>query len=269
MIVTTRDRDVLLIRQTAHGQLSGDLARGWGNDRFCCPQPLPSVVLAAAEHDNGWAEWERQPRVDPATHLPYQFWSLPPGEHLGFYWRGVERVLSADRYAGLLVSLHCAGLYNQRFGTDPSIPIKTYPPAERRIVAEFLERLDRQQARVWNELKHDPAESPAAADEVVWANYKLLQIFDRFSLYLCMPPLDHRTLGPAPVDYDGTVVTLEFRPDNDETVAVSPYPFRDDPFRVSVEARLVPKRHYANDEDFRQAFERARPFRREMLLRKG
>src|SRR6266851_1534948 len=92
---------------------AGYFARELGNEEFARPEPLESFRLAACEHDNGWSECERAPRIDPVTFLPYSFMSLPTEEHIELYQRGIERVVKADRYAGLLVSLHCSGLYDR------------------------------------------------------------------------------------------------------------------------------------------------------------
>jgi hypothetical protein len=87
----------------------------------------------------------------------------------------------------------------------------------------------------------------------VWVNYKLLQIFDRFSLYLCMQPRQERTLGPAPVRYDRSEVELHFRPDDDNAVRVDPYPFGETSLAVSVPARYISANPYESDEKLREA----------------
>jgi len=56
-----------------------------------------SFQLAAAEHDNGWNEWEFQPRIDPLPFCRYSFMSLPTQEHIDLYQRGIERVVKVDR----------------------------------------------------------------------------------------------------------------------------------------------------------------------------
>jgi hypothetical protein len=42
---------LLLIGQTDHSRLVGQLAAHWGNDRFAPPRPYDSVARAAAFHD--------------------------------------------------------------------------------------------------------------------------------------------------------------------------------------------------------------------------
>ena len=103
MIVQQTNDPMLVIRQTDHAILAGFFAREWGNELFPRPEPFASFCLAAAEHDNGWQEWELAPGVDPKTFVPYSFMSVPTGEHVLLYQRGIDRVVKSDLYAGLLV----------------------------------------------------------------------------------------------------------------------------------------------------------------------
>ena len=109
MILQEQGDQFILIRQTDHAMLSGFFARALGNKVFSRPEPFESFCLAAAEHDNGWNEWELLPQIDPKTFTPYNFMSIPTEEHIALYQRGIERVVRADHYAGLLVSMHCVG----------------------------------------------------------------------------------------------------------------------------------------------------------------
>ena len=76
-----RDPQLVVIRQTDHAFLAGFFAREWGNEQFSKPEPNASFCLAAAEHDNGWSEWELQPELDPKTRLPERF-QLDPGQSM-------------------------------------------------------------------------------------------------------------------------------------------------------------------------------------------
>src|SRR5215813_44415 len=85
MIVLDQDNQLVVIRQTDHGMLAGFLARHWGNAMFRRPEPFGSFCMAAAEHDNGWTEWEMRPEVDPVAFAPYTFVSIPTAEHMELY----------------------------------------------------------------------------------------------------------------------------------------------------------------------------------------
>jgi hypothetical protein len=256
MIVSSWDGTLQLIRQPDHAALSGLFAQHWGRPPFDRLEPFDAIVTAAAQHDNGWTEWEAQPKVNPATHAPYQFWELPVEEHLGFYFRGVERVIAQDRYAGLLVSMHCSGLYNGRFGTDPSLMVRQFTPAMQRTIDEFLKRLETQRRGLGAELRNTGTPARWLEEAPIWKNYKLLQIFDRLSLYLCMPPFAPRSLGPVPTG-GGEDVDLALQPGERNTVRLTPFPFDTNPLVVAVAARCVPSMHYDSDDQFREVLIRA------------
>lgn len=254
MIVQPRGGRLLLIRQTDHAALAGAFADHWGNAEFAAPSPRGPLVAAAVHHDDGWLLWEAAPRVDPATRRPYQFTSLPIAEHVGFYRHGIERVLAIDAYAGLLTVMHLAGLYQMRFGTDRQIPIKQLSSDEERVQRQFLEELRQQQDTLRAELPRRSVPAAWLEERPLWCNYKLLQVYDRLSLYFCMAPPREAALDPVPVDYDGGEARLQLRPAGETAVSVSPYPFDRSPLAVSVRASVVEDRNYSGDDDFRAAF---------------
>jgi hypothetical protein len=254
MIVQRRDGDLLLIRQTDHAALSGVLAEHWGALLFARPQPRASVLLTAARHDDGWREWEAAPKVNPATRRPYNFTELPVGEHFPFYLRGIDGVVRDDRYAGLLVSMHLSGLYRKRYGLDPGLGLDRFPPEVRPVVEDFLRRLDEQQKQWREQLRHDSLVPAEAAEEVaVWTNYRLLQVYDLFSLYFCMAPPREYTLRHVPVNAATPDTELRLRPAGGNALTVDPYPFDAAPLRVKVTARVITDRDYATDDDLRAA----------------
>src|SRR5206468_1875522 len=91
--------------------------------------------------------------------------------------------------------------------------------------------------------------------------YELLQVFDRLSLYLCMPPLRPAELGPAPVGSSGERVTLRLTPAGGDVVRIDPWPFGAATVAATVAAsvpgRWVPERAYVGDDEFRQELARA------------
>ena len=145
MIIQDEGDHLVLIRQTDHAVLSGFFARELGNELFVRPEPAESFRMAATEHDNGWTEWELLPRIDRVTFLPYTFMSIPTAEHMSLYQRGIERVVKADRYAGLLVSMHCAGLYDRTRATILGYSAKYVKSQESSLVNDFTQGLRLQQ----------------------------------------------------------------------------------------------------------------------------
>jgi hypothetical protein len=269
MIVQPRASELLLIRQTDHAALSGELAARWGNADFAPLAPRDSMVTAAAHHDDGWRTWEAAPRVDPRTQRPYQFTDLPLAEHAAFYLTGVDEVAARDGYAGLLVCLHLSGLYQRRFGLDPGMPVKRPSPEEDRTRGAVLDQLAARQQALRQRLAEAQVPVRLLEEGHIWANYKLLQIFDRLSLYFCTRPPRSMTLGPAPVDYRGQDVELVLEPLGGQAVRVMPWPFDVSSLPVRVRASVVPDRAYPDDEDFRATFAAAPVTELEFELRAG
>lgn len=260
MIIQEQGDQLILIRQTDHAMLSGFLAHNLGNKNFSRPEPFESFCLAAAEHDNGWHEWELIPQLDLKTFTPYNFMSIPTEEHISLYQRGIERVVRADRYAGLLVSMHCAGLYDRTRATMPGFSAKYVKSSEAPLVSDFLQRLRLQQLRLKVDLRADPIFKDYADETKLQANLQRLEALDRLSLYFCLAPLDGSTIDAVPVNCNGGEADWDLHPAGSNLVTLKPYPFSKDPLHISILARRVPKRAYADETEFRKILGQAQYF---------
>jgi hypothetical protein len=252
MILLERVDHVLAIRQTDHAMLAGFLAREWGNAAFARPELFESFCLAAREHDNGWAEWEMTPQLDPKTRLPYTFMSIPTEEHLALYQRGIERVVEVDPYAGLLVSMHCARLYDRVQATQPGFSAKYTKSGETRMVDEFLDYLKLRQMRIKSDLRTNRAMSGLVEEAALDRRARLLGVLDRLSLYFCLNSQEDTTMEAVPVDDRGREIDCEVRRQGVDVVSLDPYPFRRDALAVSILARRIPRRVYRDAEDFQK-----------------
>jgi hypothetical protein len=269
MIIQDQGDHFVLIRQTDHAVLAGFFAREWGNEVFSKPEPRESFCLAATEHDNGWNEWEFTPQVDPVTFSPYSFMSIPTEEHIALYLRGIERVVKSDRYAGLLVSLHCVDLYDRTRATMPGFSAKYVKAQETTIVNDLLQRLRLQQLRLKVDLRADSATNEYADEKWLHVNSQRLEALDRLSLYFCLGPLEGATIDAVPVDYRGREVDWDLQPEGNNAVTLEPYPFRRDPLEISILGRRIPKRRYADDGELQKALAQAPYFAMKFTLRAG
>jgi hypothetical protein len=269
MIIQEQGDHLVLIRQTDHAVLAGHFARELGNDAFAGPQPAESFRLAATEHDNGWNEWELLPEIDPVTFLPYSFMSIPTRDHIELYQRGIERLVKVDHYAGLLVSLHCLGLYDRTRATMPGFSAKYIKSQETQMVSDFLQTLRLQQLRLKVDLRADPKMKDFTEEKWLQANSLRLEALDRLSLYFCMGPLEGATIDAVPADYKGAEVDWELQPDGTNAATLEPYPFRRDPLEISILARRIPKRRYADDSDLQKTLAQAPYFALKFTLRAG
>lgn len=269
MIIQEQGDHLVLIRQTDHAVLAGHFARELGNETFALPAPLESFALAAAEHDNGWNEWELLPELDPVTFLPYSFMSIPTRDHIELYLRGIERVVKADHYAGLLVSMHCLGLYDRTRATMPGFSAKYIKSHESQTVNDFLQTLRLQQLRLKVDLRADPEMKDFTDEKWLQINLLRLEALDRLSLYFCMGPLESATIDAVPADYHGKEVDWNLQLERSNAVTLEPYPFRRDPLEISILARRIPRRRYADDSDFQRTLGQAPYFALKFTVRAG
>lgn len=251
---------MIVIRQTDHAFLSGFFAREWGNDIFSRPEPNSSFCLAAAEHDNGWQEWELNPGVDQKTFLPHSFMTVPTEEHISLYQRGIDRVLKVDHYAGLLVISHCISLYDRSRATIPGYSAKYVKAPEQHLANDFVQRLRLQQLRLKVDLRNDPATKPFIDDTLLRLNSQRLEALDRLSLYFCLASGEDVSIEAVPVNDAGDEVDWEVRPASTmNQFTIHPYPFRRDPLELAILARRIPKRRYVDEAEL-QSVLAAAPF---------
>jgi hypothetical protein len=195
--------------------------------------------------------------------------SVPTEDHIALYLRGIDRVVKSDRYAGLLVSLHCAGLYDRTRATMPGFSAKYIKAQEATMVNDLLQRLRLQQLRLKVDLRADPAMKEYAEEKWLQVNSHRLEALDRLSLYFCLGPLEGATIDAVPVDYRGSEVDWDIQPEGNNAVTLEPYPFRRDPLEISILGRRIAKRRYADDGDFQRALAQAPFFAMKYTLRAG
>ena len=163
-----------LISQNDHALVSGMLAAHWGNARFDRPRPYDSVVRAAAFHDRGWIDYEAKPTIDAAGRPPnYREVPLDERQMRAFMWTG-DWLGGIDPYSGLLAAKHRTGLWQNRYEAI-KVPSLVNRGAMKPEIADFIARSEARQ--------HDVEAGLDAAE--VKTNYRLLQIWDMISLYLC------------------------------------------------------------------------------------
>ena len=168
---------------------------------------------------------------------PVGFLEVHVPAHLAFYRAGIAAISDEDAYAGLLVSMHGAGIYRQRYGADPSLALSRAPEVQELVdgfVAEQEAGYPERMAAV------------GVDDEQRLADYHRLQWFDRFSLAFCLRGWDE---AGEPFE----VGSFRFEPIDPWRARVSPWPFAEAEVECSLVRRLVPKREW-RQEEFRDAF---------------
>jgi hypothetical protein len=207
MIVRDLDDAWQVVLQTDHADLAAAFARAWST-----PLP-PALVVATERHDDGWAVWEQAPRLD-ADGKPINFLEVDIQSHLAFYRAGIAAITEQDDEAGLLVSMHGAGIYRQRYGLDPGLGLARAAEAQDEVDAFVAE----QEAKFGGELGDRRRD------------YELLQLFDRLSLYFCMREGDEAELQG-----------YRLEPIAPWHVRLTPFPFEEGPALFSLTRRRIPK----------------------------
>jgi hypothetical protein len=216
------------------------MARSWGNKDFEPVEPRDRVAWAAAEHDNGWAEWEEAPRLNPKTQRPYTYADIPIDQHREIYRRGIGRAIAHDRYAGLLVSLHGSLLYS-RFRSSQA------------GAQEFLEEQRGIQRRLVDEMRTDPAVRSFCEEPHLSTNRDLVFGWDTLSLFLCHGAawVDQLEL---PGDYHGRRVRVAVAPRREGWI-LDPYPFRTAPLVLSAAALCMERTQFASESELGEALD--------------
>ena len=247
---------LLVVRQPDHGVQTGLFARHWGNEETPPFTPREPVIAAGTRHDDGWQAWEEEhPTLDPSTGRPWQFYTLTPHEHVPLYRRGIAMAAEHDPTTGLLVSMHGAGLYNDRYGTF-RLAERQFSPSEQVLVDEFLAEQALFQQSLAERALGRQLHTHVTTDPQVWYTYLLLQVWDRLSLQYAFRLAADGDLAPLPHP-DGTSAALHCRQTGDLSLRLAPYPFAQSPCTFPLQVRLLPDRPYRNAEAFLAAMARA------------
>jgi hypothetical protein len=230
-----------IVLQTEHGELAGKFARAWSPR----PEPFDSLLTVTRRHDDGWFVWERGPTLDPDGR-PANFLDVPVRLHLAFYRAAIAAVTAEDPYAGLILSMHGAGIYKQRYGLQSDLRMRFVDDAAEDARAFIADQEESFRLRL-DQLGIDEAEA--------WRGYHLLQVWDRLSLYACLRDLEGGETETIPaVPLNGSQGELQLSPLGPGRVQVDPWPFASPTLELHFERRVVPKRSWKDDADFRAAF---------------
>lgn len=255
-----KDGSSILSSQEDHAELAAQFAAHWGNRDFAKLRPYQSMVFATTYHDSGFRDWEGHPPINMEKGRPCGHRETPSStQRLEADLRNVEWVRARDAYAGLIVSMHRTGLWQNRYQTITS-PKETYGNAFRRPEIQVArEELEAAQKKEKESLRIGSPEF----DDQLWFNYRLLQVYDILSLYFCLDGHEDDRLkayevAPVPVTYGSKEETaLRIVPTNGHSVRISPYPFDICPLKVSVRARIMPAAKYPLEDECREAYNKA------------
>lgn len=233
----------VLVSQVEHARISGELADAWGAAAFESLAAYDGLAAAVHHHDDGWAEWERRPDVDPQVGRPIDFTEMPLADALRI-WRGsIAAVEAFGPLAAYVVSGHFTALLRraargwETAGQDA--PPEGGTPTKIELAQGFFDEQDRRQVDwLTGWIDAEPATRDVAA---AGRALSYLQLFDALSLWLCCR---ERT---DPITFDPPVgPSLTLTPTVPDRITVAPWPFRVKTLQLTAPGRVVPAHSYAN-----------------------
>jgi hypothetical protein len=234
----------LAIMMYEHTALSGQFARAFGNYRFEATQPDELMCYVVSHHDEGWAEFDRDPVTDKNTGLPYNLVETPAEYITVTSRRSPEFNERRHPYCGLLSSMHSWGLYNGRYGLSRLVLIDRIPPQDRPLAEGMLDREIDRQKQLKAEIAKDPQAAGWIEEKHLFQNYKQLQFFDTLALYFnrvhpserAEQQFEHVPLSAA------EDVSITVRPREPGVYEMSPFPFAASSAEFAFAGRFVEQR---------------------------
>jgi hypothetical protein len=215
VIVRTLPYQIQLVTQHDHAHLAGRIMEE------CLPLAVhprrASILLAAAEHDNGWIEEDAAPTVNPDGTV-VDFITAPLSVRHGVWPRAIAR-LARDPWAAALVAQHAVTV-SERFRADTEW-------------ASFFAAMEAARDASLQ------ASGLPLAD--LTADYPFVRLADLISLTFCVGWEDEQRFG------DWTVRRVESR------IVVVPDPFAGKTVPFQVAASEIANRPYASAGELRSA----------------
>lgn len=199
MIVRKLEDSFLLIRQHDHGQISGEFARHWDAEKI----PAGPTLFAITNHDVGWQELDGEVRFNPETGEPYSFIDYPLEAKLRAYKHGLDQLEVQEPYASYLCSMHYSSFV--RNSSEP-------------VAVDFKEREAGRRVRIEDRIPQEWLENAEY-------NFRLLQLCDDFSLFVCLNEPGQNTYPWYRDGFDFMGQKLQPIWKDEQTLSVTPNPF--------------------------------------------
>lgn len=221
MIVVRHQRGHLAVPQQSHAEMCAELARAWGNERFERSEAAGEVEAAAAGHELGMLEWDREPSLDPASGLPASVKRMDLAVHLPLRRKSADRLAEDSAYAALLCSLHHTSFYR-----PPSRPARLR--RRHRLVHAYLADEAERQRRLRAELR------PVA--EELEGDWRLVRALDGIS-HALLHERAPTTVAGVPRRRDA-LTEIQVLPADAELI-LDPWPFTPEAIEVGAAGRPV------------------------------
>ena len=223
MIVRDEAGTFLLITQPDHARLAERIGAAMRSEPALDTADREAILLAIREHDNGWAEVDAEPEVEPATSRPRDFMTGSARIKYDLWLRGITRAAQMDPHAGALVAEHALTVY-----------------AYRRADADWQVFFD-SVTPIRDDLLKQIGMLTGEARETFQRQYRCVQLADAFSLQFCGGWTDNSS-------------TLEYQAVmRGDALLISPDPFDGATIPLQVLGRRIAAQRYKSDGDVRAA----------------
>ncbi|MGE0609222.1 MAG: DUF3891 family protein [Pirellulales bacterium] len=217
-----------LITQIEHARLAGDLAVGWRR----LPSDSPQLLQAIYHHDDGWANWELRPDIEPESGLPRDFMEMPLADSLPIWRESIDIAANIGPLAGYIVSRHFSvllerGMRQWDLGEQQKLLTAT----------AYLRQQSALQTRLllqWQPDAELPTSRAKAENTLAW-----LQFFDGLSLWLCCQPRTEPYSFQPPQGPD-----VHVAPTSAGEIEVAPWPFSQPQLCLTAAASAVSEKTY-------------------------
>ncbi|ADU30436.1 DUF3891 family protein [Evansella cellulosilytica] len=231
MIITETESHYTFIQQHDHAVISGKLSKEWNDTYLLGREKRMSVELAIQQHDACWKTLDLEPLFSEEIQEPLSFINYPLEVKIAAYRKGIDEMYGEDKYAALLISKHYSSFFTGNLSNSGR---------------EFKNHELRRQKLLCNELQiHEP--------KVLDEHFRLLQLCDNLSLYLCMNEWGvekekeiswfkegfPQRIPPAKKE------KMRARWINKTTVVISPFPFKKECITVVIPYKKIPKSNYS------------------------
>lgn len=275
MTLPDGEKQWALISQVEHARLAADLARRWRDPLLPDSAGLAErdaarrELLAAVEHhDDGWAEWEESPDIDPKHGRPRSFMEMPEADSLAIWSKSIAVAEQIGPLAAWMVAGHFAAL----------LKVGTAARSEAASLAREWHDLMRSRRAAW--LQDWTHAAAGRTGDVAEYALRALQFFDAASLWICCtcPPEGQPAGGddedgeaslafPDGTHFRFTTNGVRSAEDPDQQPAsIQPWPLDGEEVKLSVQCHVVPIDWYQATDELLHV---SRPHRLTWRLRAG
>ncbi|WP_088102902.1 DUF3891 family protein [Halalkalibacter urbisdiaboli] len=211
--------------QHDHSIFSGELAKHLEDNLFIDAEYKDAVILAIREHDRAWIRLDQMPIWNDQRNIPFSFMDYPLFPKISMYSKGIDEVEEMNQYSALLCSIHYTSFGHIR-------------KSKHKDCVDYMKNEFTRQKKLKSNL-HNPNE------EMIKKHFKLLQLFDELSLYVCLNEEGTSKSHEHPWYVEGFETLIDGQRYYAEwksraEIKIEPFPFTDE-FDITFKTKYISK----------------------------